>query len=96
MNNEKRKLFFVLAFIAILIILIIGFALYVYPKNYDILQIDAKTDNYSVVGFAIGFFTLIISICIFTVTISKKNKWRIFFGIELLLSIMLLFLWGRY
>ncbi len=97
MNNLKRgSSFFSLTFIAILIILIIGYALYVYPKNYEILDIDAKNDNYSIVGLAIGYLTLIMSLCIFIVSVLKKNKWHLFFGIELVMSIILLFLWGRY
>jgi uncharacterized BrkB/YihY/UPF0761 family membrane protein len=96
MNMKKGSTFFLFAYIVVMIILIIGYALYVYPKNYEILEIDAKNDNYSIVGLAISYLTLVISFCFFVVSIPKKNKWRVFFGIELIMSIILLFLWRGY
>ena len=93
---KRGSIYFTIAFSVILIILIIGYALYVYPKNYELLEIDAKNENYSIVGLAIAYFAIFLSLFFFIVSIIKRGKLRIFFLIELIMSIALLLLWRRY
>ena len=80
--------------ICILMFLIMGYALYVYPKNYEILEIDAKNSNYSVVGLTLGWLAMLISL--FAIIVFKGKKSRVIFGIEVIMSIALLLLWNRY
>ena len=93
---SRGNIYFVITFSIILFILTIGYALYGYPKNYEILEIDAKNENYSVIGLTIGYFALVLSLFVFIVSILKKDKWRIFFLTELIMSIVLLLLWRKY
>ena len=83
-----------IAFISILIIILLGHALYVYPKNYEVLEIDAKNHNYAVIGFAMSWLTIVMAL--FALTFYKQKKWRILFGVEVIVSIILLFLWSAY
>lgn len=77
-----------------LIIILLGYALYVYPKNYEVLEIDAKNNNYAVVGLAISWLTMVMAL--FALIFYKQKKWRILFGAEVIVSIILLCLWSTY
>lgn len=92
MKNRNGRITF--TSIVVFIALIIGYALYLSPKNYDILEIDAKNDNYPVVGLLIAWISLAISLPAI-IAVKEKGK-RLFLGIELIMSIVLLFLWWRY
>lgn len=78
----------------ILAVLFMGYALYVYPKNYEILEIDAKNGNYSVIGLVLGGLALIMSL--FALMGFKGKKPRVIFGIAVLMSTILLILWDRW
>lgn len=92
MNKGNNS--FLFAFISILIVLAIGYALYAYPKNYEVLEIDAKNDNYSIVGIFIG--GIAFTLAILSILLFKGTKRRILLSVELILSIILLFLWKKW
>ena len=91
---NKGSYYFRFTFISALIALLIGYVLYVYPKNYEILEIEAKNDNYSTVGLFLGGVALAMTLV--AMLIAATTKRRMLLGIEIILSIILLILWWRY
>jgi hypothetical protein len=88
---KRKNGYFIFVFIIIFLILVFGYALYGYPKNYEVLEIKAKNDNYSVVGLFVGSIALTMSLISFIVF--KKSQYRLFISVELIASILLLILW---